>query len=81
MTRREDEWRQALAADAVLAYVRDEDADVLNITDAVVAASPLFAALNLTAFARRAIRLLAECSDISVDEAVQQVVVAGQRKK
>lgn len=81
MTRREDEWRQALAADAVLAYVRDEDADVLNITDAVVAASPLFAALNLTAFAGRAIRLLAECSDISVDEAVQQVVVAGQRKK
>lgn len=80
MSRREDERRQSLAADAVLAYVHDADVDVLNITDAAIAASPQFAALHLTAFAGRAVRLLAECAGVSVDEAVKRVRDDGQRK-
>lgn len=71
--RKESAAQSALAADAVLAYVRDEEPDVLNITDAAVAADPLVAALHLTAFAGRAIRRLAESLGVPAEAAVALV--------
>lgn len=51
--RKQYEKHHALAAEGVLAYLRDEDADLSDITEAAVAADALAAAWNLTALALR----------------------------
>jgi hypothetical protein len=57
--RRPDPRRQA-AADAVAAYLADEDADVHNITERAVREDASMAALNLTALAAAAVQALAD---------------------
>lgn len=71
--RKRDEKRRMLVSEGVLAYLRDEDADVLNIIESAMAVDPLLAALDLTAFAGKAIRLLAESSGEPVEAVVERV--------
>ncbi|WP_156870199.1 hypothetical protein [Sporichthya polymorpha] len=68
-----DDARRRRAAEAVLAYVRDEDADILNITQTAVEDDPTSAALHLTALAGRAVTLLAECSGESVEAVIERL--------
>ncbi len=58
--RKSYEKHHDLAADGVLAYLQDEDADLYNITDVAVKQDALAAAWNLTALAASAIELLGE---------------------
>lgn len=75
--RKEYEKHHALAADGVLAYLRDEDADLSNITDAAVQQDALAAAWNLTALAASAIRLLAERTGVTPEASLAEVVERG----
>jgi len=72
-TKADDERLRALVREGVLAYLRDEKADVLNIADAAIADSPVLTALNLTAVAGKAIRILAEARGVSDVEALALV--------
>ena len=75
--RRAYEKHHALAAEGVLAYLQDEDADLSNITEAAVKEDALAAAWNLTALAASAVDLLAERSGVSAEAALAEVVARG----
>ncbi len=75
--RKQYEKHHALAADGVLAYLRDEDADLSNITDAAVQEDALAAAWNLTALAAASINLLAERSGVTPEAALAEVIERG----
>ncbi len=66
-----------MAAEGVLAYLRDEDADLANITEAAVAADALAAAWNLTALAAASVTVLAERAGITPEAALAEVVKLG----
>lgn len=67
----------ALAAEGVLAYLRDKDADLSNITEAAVNEDALAAAWNLTALAASSVKLLAERSGLTPEAALAEVVERG----
>jgi hypothetical protein len=75
--RKRYEQHHALAAEGVLAYLRDEDADLSNIMDAAVQADALAAAWNLTALAAASVRLLAERTGVTPEAALAEVVERG----
>jgi hypothetical protein len=75
--RKRYEKHHALAAEGVLAYLRNEDADLSNITDAAVAEDALAAAWNLTALAAASVALLAERTGVTPEAALAEVVERG----
>lgn len=75
--RKRYEKHHALAAEGVLAYLRDEDADLSNITDAAVAEDALAAAWNLTALAAASVALLAERTGVTPELHSQRLSSAG----
>jgi hypothetical protein len=75
--RRQYEKQHALSAEGVLAYLRDEDADLSNITEAAVQADALAAAWNLTALASASLTLLAERTGVTPEAALAEVVQRG----
>lgn len=75
--RKQYDKHHALAADGVRAYLRDEDADLSNITEAAVQQDALAAAWNLTALAAASVRLLAERSGTTPEAALAEVVERG----
>ncbi len=75
--RKQYEKHHALAAEGVLAYLRDEDADLSNITEAAVKTDALAAAWNLTALAAASVTLLAERTGITPEAALAEVVQGG----
>jgi hypothetical protein len=75
--RKQYEKHHALAAEGVLAYLRDEDADLSDITEAAVAADALAAAWNLTALAAASVALLAKRMEVTPEAALEEVVQGG----
>lgn len=73
---REQQARAALAGEGVLHVLRDDDADVHNVVQAQLEDAEA-AVWTLTAFGAAAIRLLAEATGKTVEQAHADVVQRG----